>query len=162
MEQRNCKNCGAPLQHSYNHKCKYCGTLFDFNEPQEETVELHSYDMVNLKYRGIEEDFITHSLLMKFEGLKIEAPKIYEYNGNEHFVSKAINYINPPKSYFFIQLDIDELEKYGMEYLEHVVHCAIRPSEWENVKRQIIENGYDFYRYTKNSLLARYGDIENE
>lgn len=148
MKQRNCNNCGAPLEHSYNHRCKYCGTLFDFNAPKEEVVELHSYDMVDLKFRGIQQDIITRNLIMRFEGFKLEAPIIYECDDNK-YVSKVVNYINPPKSYFFIQIPIDELEKYGMPFLEHLLYCYIRPTEIENVKRQILENTSDLYRYVR-------------
>lgn len=149
MKQRNCSNCGAPLEHSYNHQCKYCGTLYDFNEPEEKTVRLHPYELVDLKYRGVEKDFISNSLLIRFEGYKLEEPKVYEHNGNDFFVSKAINYINPPKSFFFVQIPIEDLEEHGFGLLEHIIRCNIRPSEWENVKKQMLENRYDFYRYAR-------------
>lgn len=152
MEQRNCTNCGAPLEHSYNHQCKYCGTLFDFNVPKSETVELHPYDLVNLKYRGLERDFITNNLIIRFEGYKLETPVVYEHTDNV-FVSKSINYINPPKSFFFVEIPVNGLEKYGMNFLEHILFSLIRPSEVENVKRQIIENRYDFYRYVQDRRL---------
>ena len=129
MEQRNCKNCGAPLEHGYNHRCKYCNTLYDFNAPKNEVIEFHSYDMVNVKYRGIERDIITNNLLMKFEGMKLESPIVYETNGNDKFVSKAINYINPPKSYFFIQIPIDELEHGGLKFIEYF-YCALPICYW--------------------------------
>ena len=62
---------------------------------------------------------------------------------------EAINYINPPKSYFFIQIPISDLEEYGVRVLEHTIRCLIRPTEWENVKKQILENRCDFYRYVR-------------
>ena len=147
MEQRNCKNCGAPLEHGYNHKCKYCGTLYDFNAPKDEVVEFKSYDMINLKYRGIERDIITRNLIMKFEGLKLEAPVVYEADENKKFISKSINYINPPKSYFFISISVDELENYGMSYLDYILDSYIRPTEIANVKKQLQEHCADFSKY---------------
>ena len=39
MRQYNCKNCGAPIEHTYNHKCPYCNSIFDFNEPEENIIE---------------------------------------------------------------------------------------------------------------------------
>lgn len=35
MKQYNCKNCGAPIEHTYNHTCPYCHSICDFNEPEE-------------------------------------------------------------------------------------------------------------------------------
>ena len=54
MKQRSCNNCGAPLKHGYNRKCEYCGTLYDFNESNK--IELHSYDLVDLKFRGLQRE----------------------------------------------------------------------------------------------------------
>ena len=162
MEQRNCKNCGAPLQHSYNHKCKYCGTLYDFNVPKEETVVLKPYDMVDLKYRGIEKDIITNSILIKFEGYKIEEPEIYEVSDKNVFVSKSINYINPPKSYFFIRVDLYELEKYGWGLIANMLRRELRYREAEKAFQQIIIHHRDFYSHS-NELWRfndRYGIVD--
>ena len=37
MEQLHCKNCGAPIEHKYTHRCKYCDTvIFSDEEISEE------------------------------------------------------------------------------------------------------------------------------
>ncbi len=146
MEQRNCKNCGAPIEHSYNHKCPYCKTLFDFNVQDNKKVELHSWDMVDLKLREIEREHITNNIRLVFEGYKLESPVVYEYDGENTFVSKSINYINPPKSYFFVEIPIFELRKYGIDFLKYRIRELIRPSEYENVFRQIQEQYYKIER----------------
>lgn len=137
MTQRNCKNCNAPIQHSYNHRCEYCGTLYDFNEPKEETIEFNSMDMINVKYRGCEIDHPRNILIMKFEGIVLQKPKIYECYSENIFVSKVENYINPPKSFFCIELSINELERAGFNYLGYVLHNYIRYSEISKVINQI-------------------------
>lgn len=136
--QRYCKNCGAPLEHGYNHHCKYCGTLYDFNEPKDKVVELHSWDLVDVNFVGVEQEPCCRRLLFKFQGYKLESPKIYEYDGDT-YVSKAIDYINPPKAGFIISMDIDDLEQHGISYLQFMLHNYIRPTEQKNIERQIGE-----------------------
>ena len=143
MKQRNCINCGAPLEHSYNHKCKYCGTLYDFNEPKEKTIEFHSYDMVNVHFLKLERYPLTNDIIMYFDGIKLEEPTIYEYQDNR-FVSKTINYVNPPKAFFAIQLNIKDLEEHGIHYLWSTIENYIRPTETEKVRHQIQERCWEF------------------
>ena len=145
MKQRSCNNCGAPLKHGYNRKCEYCGTLYDFNESNK--IELHSYDLVDLKFRGLQREPYTDNLLMYFEGYKLEDPKIFEYDEcNLYYVSKPINYINPPRSFFIISLDQKLLEKDGLNYLFDVIENHIRPTEINNVRHQIREFASEFYK----------------
>ena len=140
--QRNCKNCGAPLTHSYNHRCEYCGTLYDFNEPEENTIKINPCDLVDITLRNITISPITNSFILIFDGYKCVMPKIYEYNGNENiYVSKVEEYINPPKCGFCIEVPIRELEQYGFNYLVHAIqNTGVRPTEWEKIRMQIQEN----------------------
>ena len=46
MNERKCKNCGAPIEHLYNHKCPYCHSFIDFNiEKTEEINPRYMYDV---------------------------------------------------------------------------------------------------------------------
>lgn len=141
MEQRNCKNCGAPLEHSYNHKCPYCGTLYDFNEPKEKVIECTPQDLINLELRLVEFVPLTNHVILLFSGYKCEMPKVFEVNGKNNYISKVETYINPPKCSFCIELDKTEIEMYGLQYiLEMINRSGIRYSELKNVHKQIYGN----------------------
>lgn len=148
MEQRHCKNCGSPLQHSYNHQCPYCHTLYDFNEPQEQVVEVKPEDLVDVKLRSVERGYLQNTLIIKFDGYKCPMPKVYEYNDKDNsYLSKSEVYINPPKCGFCVELDINELEKYGLDYVSHIIaRTGIRYNELDKIKEQIFSN----------ELLKRY------
>lgn len=43
MKQLYCKNCGAPIEHRYTHRCRYCDTVIfgdDIEDEQEEDKEI--------------------------------------------------------------------------------------------------------------------------
>lgn len=139
MEQRNCKNCGAQIEHSYNHRCPYCNTLFDFNELDK--IEVKPEDLVNIELRYIERMPINDSLILMFSGYKCPMPKVYEYNSDNLYVSKVEQYINPPKCSFCIEIRLYEIEKYGIEYVYHkICSSGIRYNEIDKVMSQVREN----------------------
>lgn len=140
MEQRNCKNCGAPLEHSYNHKCKYCGTLFDFNVDKEETIEFNSYDLTNTKYTGHYIYPHSNDIVLCFSGYKLEMPTIYEYDGKNNYISKVEEYVNPPKASFCVRLDFNELSIYGIKYIEYIIHKHINYRDYYDVRQQIFSD----------------------
>jgi len=146
MKQRNCKNCGAPLEHSYNHKCKYCNTLYDFNEPMEKTIEVKPEDLINVELRDITRMPVNNSFILIFSGYKCSMPKVYEYDGKANlYVSKVEEYVNPPKCSFCIELPVYEVEKYGLSYIMHRIEATgIRYNELGKIKSQIINS--DFVR----------------
>ena len=140
MKQRNCKNCGSPLEHSYNHKCPYCGTLYDFNES--EHIEVKPEDLVNVRLRNITRMPYTDSIILTFDGYKCEMPKVYEYDGKSTYVSKVQAYINPPKCGFCIELPMCDIEKHGWGYIRHrILTSGIRFNEIDNVIEQVQKNG---------------------
>jgi len=144
MTQRNCKNCGSPLEHSYNHQCKYCGTLYDFNEPEENTISVKPEDLINIELKEISRDTMTHSLLLLFSGYKCEMPKVFEYNDKTNiYISKCEQYINPPKCGFCIELPLFEIEKYGLDYIMYKIRATgIRYNELDRIKEQILSNDF--------------------
>jgi len=141
MIQRNCKNCGSPLEHSYNHKCPYCGTLYDFNVPEDKITKVTPEDLINIELRDVNYSPITDSIVLMFSGLKVEMPKVYEYDGKHEYISKIEEYINPPKCGFCLEFPIHDIEKFGMSYLMYRVStCGIRFDEIDNVKHQLLTN----------------------
>ena len=147
MIQRNCKNCGSPLEHSYNHKCKYCGTLYDFNEPQENTVEVKPEDLIKVELKSVERTPLTDSIIIMFSGYKCEMPKVYEFNDkNSMYVSKMEEYINPPKCGFCIELPLFEINKYGIGYvMSKIAATGIRYNELDNIKYQLLNSELNYY-----------------
>lgn len=147
MIQRNCKNCGSPIEHSYNHKCKYCGTLYDFNEPIENTIEVKPEDMIKVELKDIARTPIHDSLILMFSGYKLEQPKVYEYNEkNNIYISKMEEYINPPKCGFCIELPLFEIEKYGLDYvMSRIRATGIRYNELDNIKYQLLNSELQYY-----------------
>ena len=139
MIQRNCKNCGAPIQHSYNHKCEYCGTLFDFNEPKEETIEFNSRDMIDVHFIGCEIGYETNSLILKFQGTLLEKPKIYEHNEDYMYVAKVMDYM-PKRSFFYIEIPKQDLYHCGWDYLGYVIREHINYRESDKVYKEMIDN----------------------
>ena len=147
MIQRNCKNCGSPIEHSFNHKCKYCGTLYDFNEPEENVVEVKPEDLIKVKLRYIERIPERYSLILMFDGYKCPMPKVYEYNdSNNLYLTKAEEYINPPKCGFCIELPLFEVEEYGFDYIiNRILATGIRYNELDNIKRELIDSDLRYY-----------------
>lgn len=139
MIQRNCKNCGAPIQHSYNHKCEYCGTLFDFNEPKEETIEFNSRDMIDVHFMGCEIDYETNSVILKFQGNLLEKPKIYEHNKDYMYVAKVMGYM-PKRSFFCIEIPRHDINQLGYDYLYYVIGNHINYKERDDVIKEVIHN----------------------
>ena len=138
MKQYNCKNCGAPIEHSYNHKCPYCGSIFDFNAPIETIVEVRPEDLVDVELRDMSINPETGNMILMFSGYKCVMPKVYEYNGNNTYISSVENYINPPKCGFLIEIPVSDLER-GIDYIMWVVkNTGIRYNELDKVARQIV------------------------
>ena len=149
MKQYNCKNCGAPVEHTYNHRCKYCNSILDFNEPKEDAIEVKAEDLVNIELRDIEIIPYNNTFRFTFSGFKCPMPKIYEYDGEGTCVSKSEVYINPPKCGFLIEISIESLEKYGMGYLEYSIrNSGLRYNEVNKVIGQIVAKS--------NNYLMRY------
>lgn len=148
MKQYNCKNCGAPLEHSYNHKCPYCNTLFDFNVPIEKTIKVKAEDLIDLELVDYEFSPVNYSIILLFSGYKCPMPKIYEYDVKEDiYVSNIENYINPPKCGFCIELPICEIREKGFDYIMFMIeNTGIRYNELGKIRKQVIEKLGRFWR----------------
>lgn len=145
MQTYKCPNCGAPVEHSYNHQCEYCGTLFDFNEPKEKTIKISPQDLVNIELRDITLNPRTLSVILLFDGYKLEMPKVYEYNDKaSYFVSKVETYINPPKCGFCIELPLFKIQEHGLDYVMCMIEdSGVRYNELDKIKSQVVEKLID-------------------
>ena len=149
MVQRNCKNCGAPIQHSYNHKCPYCDTLYDFNEPTDNVVEVKPEDLYDIHLVDVYKTPIrVFATVFVFHGYKLDKPKVYEYNGNNVYITKAENYVNPPRCGICIEIDDSELNKYGANaILMRLKASGVRPWEIENIEKELYAKNFEWMPY---------------
>jgi hypothetical protein len=142
MEQRNCKNCGAPIEHSFNHKCPYCGTLFDFNVNEKDITKVEPRELREIRLVDITNDYITNSLIFKFKGFKLCEPIIYEHNSQNEFVSSAFveQYLNPPMCGFILDIPLNDLRENGLASIEWRLHFLdIEPKEINHIMSEIEE-----------------------
>lgn len=145
MKTYNCKNCGAAVTHTYNHKCEYCGSMIDFNEPKDEVVEFKASDLIDIELKDISIEPITNNVKFIFSGFICPRPKIYEYDGKETFVSNTYNYVNPKKGYISIQIPRYEIEKYGINRIIHELYSFdLRMNEIEKLTHQIVDKIWRF------------------
>lgn len=144
--QRSCKNCGAPLKHSYNHRCEYCGTLYDFNEPEENIKRYEPENVVDIKLERAEESPFIDAIVLYFTGYYLKPPKVYETyikNGIKcECVSEMQDYINPPKVGLKIEVEKRELAEYGTSYLRHCLCSQGLYLQIDKVMNQLEENDY--------------------
>ena len=94
-----------------------------------------------------------------FEGYKLEAPKIYEYDSDSNIcVSKAVDIRKLPKAHIIISLSEYELENYGGEYLISMLHHYIRPTEIDNIKKQYNEMYARIFKLCRGKI-GRYVEL---
>ena len=141
IKAHNCPNCGAEISHIYNHKCEYCGGMLDFNIPEKDTIKVKAEDLVDIKLRDVMVEPRSMHIMLLFSGYKCQMPKVYEYNGNDTYVSKIEEYINPPKCSICIELDMPLLKQYGLDYVKSAIYSSgIRYNELDNVMAQVLDN----------------------
>ena len=139
MKQYKCKNCGAPVEHSYNHRCPYCHAIFDFNIKENEIEEVKIEDMRNVELVEIERNHLFNTYRFLFTGYKCIKPTIYEVDNNA-YVSSVIEYRNPPKCGFILEIPIDELKRFGIDCLIHrLLYSGLDYHEIDKLKYQIKE-----------------------
>jgi len=147
MKQYNCKNCGAPVKHTYNHRCEYCNSILDFNVSEKDIVKVNPEDLIDLQLVDIERVPEFYGLRFMFTGFKCVRPTIYEFDGENNYVSSVIEYRNPPKCGFIIDMSFDEIERCGIDYVMHrIMATGVHPREIEKIKYQVIERLGGFCR----------------
>lgn len=115
----NCPNCGAPIEHKYNHQCPYCKTMLDMRV--RETKELNPRYMKNVRLVRLEtipELDETHFL---FRGDYQYFPQILEYK--EKTGAMIINFddIKPFEVSFCISINNIDLYKMRIENIYNIL-----------------------------------------
>lgn len=142
MEQRNCKNCGAALEHSYNHKCPYCGTLFDFNIPEDKVAKINYEELFDCVLEKVYFEPQFRGFKFIFTGYIIKKPRILEYDGNRDIFSEVVDWGEPPKrAGFMFTISLKDLEQHGLDVILYKLEsCGINHKEIESIMKQILEN----------------------
>ena len=78
MQQLNCKNCGAPIEHNYTHRCRYCDSLIMFDD-EEEIEEVNPNDDLVESWEQLSEEIKR----AKMEALTLNRERIE--NDDEEF-----------------------------------------------------------------------------
>lgn len=84
-DKTNCPNCGASIQHIYNHQCPYCKTLLDFGIKQ--TEEIDPRYMYDVEFYGGERDIIQDRMILKFKGKYMPFSTPLEYTNGAMVIS---------------------------------------------------------------------------
>lgn len=113
-ETQQCPNCGASVNHRYNHNCPYCRTFFNFNV--EKVKEINPRYMENVKIRAIERMHEVDRIRIIFIGDYRPYSDVLEYG--EDMATMIINYDSfiPKKVHYAISIpvrDFYEFEKKG-------------------------------------------------
>lgn len=143
MNQYNCKNCGAPIKHSYNHHCEYCGTLIDFNVPEEEVTKVEVSKLQDLKLVDTRIDYARHELIFKFRGYDIkENTTCFERKDNIYTMSLVDmkSYINPPICYLQVTIPLIELHECGgfSCVIQRLLSAGITEEQLMRVHRDVV------------------------
>lgn len=107
----NCPNCGAPIEHKYNHQCPYCKTMLDMRVS--ETKEINPRYMKNVRLVRIEQQPEFDKAFLLFRGDYQYFPQILEYK--KYSDAMIINFedIKPFEVSFCIA--IDNYDLYNMK-----------------------------------------------
>ena len=106
-ERTNCRNCGAPIEHRYNHQCPYCDTFFDYRV--EKTKEIDPKYMTNVKVIAIERSPIRYAIKVMFEGDYKPYFQALEYGKSSNVFVVDRNELIGQKVRFMVEVPYDEL-----------------------------------------------------
>ena len=82
---KKCPNCGANIEHNYNHKCPYCRTYLHMTDEQIKTIK--NCD-IRVDKINIDIDHITYSYIVKVYCWSTpKAFYIEEFNENKYVIS---------------------------------------------------------------------------
>jgi hypothetical protein len=72
MKQLYCKNCGAPIEHKYTHRCRYCDTVIFSDDIEDELEDNTEYieDRIE-QFDNMIEDMPTYHSEVSGDVLKI-------------------------------------------------------------------------------------------
>lgn len=131
MEVKNCPNCGAAIQHKYNHNCPYCGTFFDFRIKQ--TEEINPRYLTNVELKRIEREYCSDRFVFVFTGDYVKWQECLEYGKNNTTIVLSTDDIKPKKICYAIAFDfweMDELRMNNFEPLFKILPFEIDPRKF--------------------------------
>lgn len=137
MERTNCPNCGAPIEHRYNHNCSYCGTFFDYRTPIEETKKLNPKYFTNMKLVDIRRNIYTLGMEILFEGDYLPYSEPLEYNNRENMI--VMKWENPLRVKYKIEINDFEFEEiYKTGNLEYIFEKLPFEVDYDQIAKLIV------------------------
>lgn len=88
-EKSNCKNCGAPIEHRYNHRCPYCGTFQDFSINKIKEIDYRGLRDIEFSY--MKYDLESDMYILVFQALYRKTIQELEYTTINDSVSATID-----------------------------------------------------------------------
>lgn len=115
IQKTNCPNCGAPIEHKYNHKCSYCGTFFDYRV--ERTEEINPRYMRDVKLIDIERCIDRFALRLIFEGTYLKVTEVMEYGQNNTVFKVNAEDLKPKRVFFGLMVDMADFRERNVEHI---------------------------------------------
>lgn len=106
-DKTNCPNCGAPIEHRYNHKCPYCNTFFDYRV--EHIEEINPRYLKNVKLRYVEQVPYEDCFVLVFRGDYVKWQEAIEYGSKNTTIVLSTDDIKPKEINYAIKLNFKEL-----------------------------------------------------
>lgn len=146
---RKCPNCGASIEHNYNHKCPYCRTSLHMTN--EKIRELNNCS-IKVDRVEIERQMLEHNLVLTIMGWSIPKMHYYEEGIDTMIVSgddvgRRVGYrIAIPYEMFFREESPNQLidyvirslppafEESGHQIIDSIVEKFYKRNFWEETK----------------------------
>ena len=131
---KKCPNCGAAIEHNYNHKCPYCRSYLHITD--EEIKKLNNVD-IRIKDVEIERSPIRRTILITLRGMSIPKTHWYE-EGNTDIGEIVISGSDNWKQIGYrIEIPIEDFyESYYSGHFENIlekVEASLPPVFRENI-----------------------------
>lgn len=139
---RKCPNCGASIEHNYNHKCPYCRTSLHMTD--EKIRELNNCT-IKVKNVYIEKNIVRNNFIITITGISVPKVQWYEEGIESIVVSgddigKRVGYRFEIPYEMFYKSTPDELIRFIIESL---------PPVFEESEGYIIDSLLDKYYLRK-------------
>ena len=131
MKQYNCRNCGAPVTHLYNHHCEYCGGILDFNLDKKETEKIDWNNITRIEFIDCYRDICSLTKILKFKCIQYAPIQFIETNNN-YSLAKI-----PENKEFYFAIGIEETDFYNfndrLNCIRHILFAKIPNTEIANM-----------------------------
>lgn len=116
---KNCPNCGAPVEHIYSHNCPYCETLLNSdNVGMKQEIDLRHIN--NIELCDIAYSHIENTMNLYFKGRELDIRPMYECNG-----IKALCFNKSQNIMFAIKIPIEDLYGKSNINLVKIIHSRV-------------------------------------